>query len=157
MADNKGLDPEILACLKQVIQIMKEDDLSEVCIEQKDIKIQVTRMSDQPTIATQGMAMLTANEETLSLPATEDVGALDGLVVIAAPMVGTFYRAASPEAEPFVNVGDDIEVDQVICVIDAMKLMNEITADLSGEIVEILVLDGQPVEYDQPLFRVRPK
>ncbi len=157
MADNKGLDPEILACLKQVIQIMKEDDLSEVCIEQKDIKIQVTRMSDQPAIATQGMAMLTANEETLSLPATEDVGALDGLVVIAAPMVCTFYRAASPEAEPFVNVGDDIEVDQVICVIDAMKLMNEITADLSGEIVEILVLDGQPVEYDQPLFRVRPK
>ncbi len=157
MAENKGLDPEILACLKQVIQIMKEDDLSEVCIEQKDIKIQVTRMSDQPTIATQGMAMLTANEKTLSLPATEDVGALDGLVVIAAPMVGTFYRAASPEAEPFVNFGDEIEVDQVICVIDAMKLMNEITADLSGEIVEILVQDGQPVEYDQPLFRVRPK
>ncbi len=157
MADTKGLDPEIVACLKQVIQIMKEDDLSEVCIEQKDMKIQVTRMSDQPAIATQGMAMLTANEETLSLPATEDVGALDGLVVIAAPMVGTFYRAASPEAEPFVSVGDEIEVDQVICVIDAMKLMNEITADLSGEIVEILVLDGQPVEYDQPLFRVRPK
>ena len=157
MADKKGLDPEILASLKQVIQIMKEDDLSEVCIEQKDMKIQVTRMSDQPVIATQGMAMLTANEETLSLPATEDVGALDGLVVIAAPMVGTFYRAASPEAEPFVNVGDDIEVDQVICVIDAMKLMNEITADLSGEIVEILVQDGQPVEYDQSLFRVRPR
>ncbi|MFC1713147.1 acetyl-CoA carboxylase biotin carboxyl carrier protein [Candidatus Poribacteria bacterium] len=153
MAEKKGLDPEILACLKQVIQIMKEDDLSEVCIQQKDMKIQVTRMSDQPVIATQGMAMLTANEETLSLPATE----LDGLVVIAAPMVGTFYRAASPEAEPFVNVGDEIDVDQVICVIDAMKLMNEITADLSGEIVEILVQDGQPVEYDQSLFRVRPR
>ncbi len=157
MADNKGLDPEIVACLKQVIQIMKEDDLSEVCIEHKNIKIQVARMPDQPTIATQGMAMLTNGEKTLSLPVTEDADALDGLVVIAAPMVGTFFRAASPESEPFVNVGDEIEVDQVICVIDAMKLMNEITADINGEIVEILVEDGQPVEYDQSLFRIRPK
>ena len=154
MAESKGLDPEIVACLKQVIQIMKEDNLSEVCIEHKNIKLQVTRMSDQPTIATQGMAMLTTDEKTVSLPVTED--ALEGLVVIAAPMVGTFYRAASPEAEPFVNVGDEIKADQVICVIDAMKLMNEITADISGEIVDILVEDGQPVEFDQPLFRARP-
>ena len=157
MADSKGLDPEIVACLKQVIQIMKEDDLSEVCIEHKSVKIQVARMPDQPTIATQGMAMLTNGEKTLSLPVTEDVDALDGFVVIAAPMVGTFFRSASPEAEPFVNVGDEIEVDQVICVIDAMKLMNEITADINGEIVEILVEDGQPVEYDQSLFRVKSK
>ena len=157
MAENKGLDPEIVACLKQVIQIMKEDDLSEVCIEHKSVKIQVTRMPDQSAVATQGMAMLTTGEKTVSLPVTEDADVLDGLVVIAAPMVGTFYRAPSPEAESFVNVGDEIEVDQVICVIDAMKLMNEITADISGEIVEILVEDGQPVEYDQSLFRIRPK
>jgi len=156
MADNKGLDPETLACLKQLIQIMKEDELSEICIERKDMKIKVKGMPDQPVVATQGMAMLTADGKTVSPPATEDADALDGLVVIAAPMVGTFYRAASPEAEPFVSVGDKIEIDQVICVIDAMKLMNEITADMSGEIVEIVVEDGQPVEYDQSLFRIRP-
>ena len=156
MAENKGLDPETVACLKQLIQIMKEDELNEVCIERKDMKIKVKRMPDQLVVATQGMAMPTADEKTASPPATGDADASDGLVVIAAPMVGTFYRAPSPEAESFVNVGDKIEIDQVICVIDAMKLMNEITADISGEIVEILVEDGQPVEYDQSLFRIRP-
>ena len=156
MAENKGLDPETVACLKQLIQIMKEDELNEVCIERKDMKIKVKRMPDQLVVATQGMAMLTADERTASPSATGDADASDGLVVIAAPMVGTFYRGPSPEAESFVNVGDKIEIDQVICVIDAMKLMNEITADISGEIVEILVEDGQPVEYDQSLFRIRP-
>ncbi len=72
-------------------------------------------------------------------------------------MVGTFYRSASPESEPFVNVGDEVKADQVICVIDAMKLMNEVTADMDGVIVEILAEDGQPVEYDQPIFRIKPK
>ncbi len=156
MADNKGLDPETVACLKQLSQIMKEEDLNEVCIERKDMKIKVKRMPDQPMFATQGMAMLEADAKTASPSATGDAAALDGLVVITAPMVGTFYRAASPEAEPFVNVGDKIEVDQEICVIEAMKLMNAITADMGGEIVEILVEDGQPVEYDQSLFRIRP-
>lgn len=156
MADNKGLDPETVACLKQLIQIMKEERLNEVCIERKDMKIKVKFMPDQPVFAMQGMAMLEAGEKTISPPTTEDEAALEGLVVIAAPMVGTFYRAPSPEAEPFVNVGDKIEIDQEICVIEAMKLMNAITADMSGEIVEILVEDGQPVEYDQSLFRIRP-
>lgn len=161
MADNKGLDPETVACLKQLIQIMKEEELNEVCIERKDMKIKVKRMPDQPVfaiqgMATQGMAILEADEKTVSLPTTGDEAALEGLVVIKAPMVGTFYRAPSPEAEPFVNVGDKIAIDQEICVIEAMKLMNAITADMSGEIVEILVEDGQPVEYDQSLFRIRP-
>jgi acetyl-CoA carboxylase biotin carboxyl carrier protein len=76
------------------------------------------------------------------------------LVVIPAPMVGTFYRAPAPGVRPYVNVGDKIEVDQVICIVEAMKLMNEINSDVSGVVVEILVEDGQPVKYDQPLFRV---
>ena len=157
MADNKGLNPEILSCLKQIILIMKEDELSEVSIEQKDMKIKVKRMSERHFIANQGLAMLSASEAAVSSPATDAADSSDDLVIIKAPMVGTFYRAPSPEAEPLVNVGDDVEVDQVICVIDAMKLMNEITADISGEVADILVEDGQPVEYDQPIFRIRPK
>ena len=155
MAESKGLDPDILVCLKQIIMIMKEDELSEVCIEQKDVKIQVRRMSDQPAVATQGMAMLEDRGEAAGPQETGDTS--DGQVFVPAPMVGTFYRSPSPETKPYVNVGDEIEVGQVICIIDAMKLMNEITSDLDGEIVEILVEDGQPVEYDQPMFRVKPK
>ena len=156
MADKKGLDPEILACLKQLIAIMKEDDLSEVCIEQKDTKIQVRRMFEPQDIAAQGLAMLATENRALP-PATDDIGESDGLVIFVSPMVGTFYRSASPESEPFVNVGDEVKADQVICVIDAMKLMNEVTADMDGVIVEILAEDGQPVEYDQPIFRIKPK
>jgi acetyl-CoA carboxylase biotin carboxyl carrier protein len=152
MPEKKGLDLEIL---KKIIQIMKDDDLNEVCIEQNDIKIQVRRASDHPIIATQGAAMLTSSENTEHNSGTEAVAG--ELVVIPAPMVGTFYRAPSPDAEAYVKVGDEIENGQVICVIDAMKLMNEITADLDGTIVEILVEDGQSVEYDQPIFRVKPK
>ena len=152
MPEKKELNLEIL---KKIIQIMKDDNLSEVCIEQNDIKIQVRRAVDQPIVATQGAAMLTSQQETTV--ASELKGASGELVVVPSPMVGTFYRAPSSDAEPYVNVGDAIEAGQVICVIEAMKLMNEITADLDGEIVEILVEDGQPVEYDQPIFRVRPR
>ena len=162
MAEKNGFDSDILASLKQLITIMKEDDLSEVCIEQKDTKIKIKRMSYQSDIAaqgvaTQGMVMLTTEEEMSLPPATDDTGESDGLIVFVAPMVGTFFRAPTPEAEPFVNVGDEVEAAQVICVIDAMKLMNEITADIDGVIVDILVKDGQPVEYDQPIFRIKPK
>lgn len=152
MPDKKKLDLEIL---KDVIQIMKDNDLSEVCIEQNDTKIQVKRLSAQPNVVTQGAAVLTTHEEVKRPSEAEDTS--EELVVIPSPMVGTFYRAPSPEAEPYVNVGDEIEAGQVICVIDAMKLMNEITTDLNGQIVEIMVEDGQPVEYDQPMFRIRPK
>lgn len=152
MPEKKGLD---LGILKEIIQIMKDDDLSEVCIEQNDIKIQVRRTPDQPTIVTQGAAVLAAHGAAERPSEAESIE--EGLIIIPAPMVGTFYRAPSSDAEPYANIGDEIEDGQVICIIEAMKLMNEITADRGGEIVEILVEDGQPVEYDQPMFRVRPK
>lgn len=152
MPDKKGLNLEIL---KEIIQIMKDEDLSEVSIEQNDVKIQVRRASAQPIVATQGAAALEVPEEAGRPSLVENTAA--DLAVIQAPMVGTFYRSPSPEAESYVNVGDEIEAGQVICIIEAMKLMNEITADQHGAIVEILVEDGQPVEYGQALFRIRPK
>lgn len=152
MPDKKAFNLEIL---KEVIQVMKEEDVNEVCIEQNGLKIEVKRAPSLSNMATQGMAMLEDREEAAGPSETE--GTSDGQVFIPAPMVGTFYRTPSPEAKPYVNVGDEIEVGQVICIIDAMKLMNEITSDLDGEIVEILIEDGQPVEYDQPMFCVKPK
>jgi acetyl-CoA carboxylase biotin carboxyl carrier protein len=78
------------------------------------------------------------------------------LHIVKSPIVGTFYLAPSPEAPPFVNVGDTVREGQVLCIVEAMKLMNEIEADVSGEVVQILAENGQPVEYGQPLFSVRP-
>jgi len=151
MAEKKGLDLDIL---KDIIQIMKDEDLSEVCIEQNDVKVDIKRNVDQPVYGTQGATILTSHEKTEHLPANENES--EKLVIIPAPMVGTFYSASSSDAEPYVKTGDKIKIGQVICVIDAMKLMNEITTDIDGEVVEILLEDGQPVEYDQAMFRVRP-
>ncbi len=80
----------------------------------------------------------------------------DGLHEVLSPMVGTFYRASSPEVDPFVREGVRIDNGQTVCIIEAMKIMNEIPADIGGEIVEILVDNAQPVEYNQPLFKIRP-
>ena len=100
-----------------------------------------------------------ASVPTASTPPTEPAPAEktdDGLHEVLSPMVGTFYQAASPEADPFVSEGDRIESGQTLCIIEAMKIMNEIPADVQGEVVEILVGDGQPVEYNQALFKIRP-
>ena len=150
MSDKKGLDLDIL---KDIIQILKDEDLSEICIEQDGIKVKVKQIINQPAISTQGAAILATDAETSHLPETEIVA--EELATITAPMVGTFYRASSSDAEPYVNIGDRIKTGQVICVIDAMKLMNEITTDMDGEVVEILLEDGQAVEYDQTIFRIR--
>jgi len=149
MPEKKELKLEIL---KEIIQIMKDEDISEVCIQQNDLKIKVKRFPDQMSLAAQGAAMMAPQHEVTH---SEDIS--DGLVIIPAPMVGTFYRAPSSDAKPYANVGDEIEAGEVICIIEAMKLMNEITADVNGEIVGIMVEDGQPVEYDQPMFQVRPR
>jgi acetyl-CoA carboxylase biotin carboxyl carrier protein len=85
------------------------------------------------------------------------VAAAVGHITVEAPMVGTFYRAPAPDAAPFVNEGDLVKEDQILCIIEAMKLMNEIEARVAGRIVKILVENGQPVEYGQPLFLVEPR
>ena len=81
----------------------------------------------------------------------------DGLHAVRSPLVGTFYRAPAPGEDAYVEVGDRVKAGQVLCIVEAMKLMNEIPADVSGEVVEILVENAEGVEYDQPLFRLRPE
>jgi acetyl-CoA carboxylase biotin carboxyl carrier protein len=89
-------------------------------------------------------------------PAAQEAAPAPKGVTIQSPMVGTFYRSASPEADPFVRVGSRIEVDRTLCIIEAMKVMNEIKAEISGEILEVLVENGEPVEFGQPLYLVKP-
>src|SRR5690606_8654051 len=91
-------------------------------------------------------------------PAAAEVKAEDSnLVVVKSPMIGTFYRSSSPAKPPFVNVGDEISKGQVLCIVEAMKLFNEIESEVTGKIVKVLVDDAQPIEYDQPLFLVEPR
>ncbi|MFA1548279.1 acetyl-CoA carboxylase biotin carboxyl carrier protein [Actinomadura chokoriensis] len=90
------------------------------------------------------------------LPAGEPAGAEDGSFHVEAPLVGTFYRASSPGARPFVEVGDEVEEGRQVAIVEAMKLMNAVTAERSGRVVEVLVPDGRPVEYGQPLFVLAP-
>ena len=97
-----------------------------------------------------------AAEPEPETPAPEDEGAPSGAAEVASPIVGTFYRAPDPNSPPFVNVGDHVQVGQVLCIIEAMKLMNEIEAEVAGEIVKIHPENGQPVQYGDALFSIRP-
>lgn len=148
--------------IQQLIDMINKSDLDEATIEEGDFKITLKRSSplsvsqnnQQPSqhpVSAQPPAAPPREENTEpSAPANE------GLKEIRSPIVGTFYRSPSPDADPYVNVHDRIETEQVICIIEAMKLMNEIESDVNGSIVEILVENGQPVEYDQVLFLVKP-
>ena len=106
--------------------------------------------ADQPIILSQG-TVAGGNPESASSVKSVDAGTIE----IKSPMVGTFYRASSPGAKPFVDVGEEIHPGDVVCIIEAMKLMNEIKAEIGGHVVEILVENGEPVEFGQPLFLVK--
>jgi acetyl-CoA carboxylase biotin carboxyl carrier protein len=152
MPEKKGLDIETL---KDIIKIMKDNDLSEICIEQNGVKMQVKQGYVQPTHAVYNVPVQNISEKPATV--TELETCLDNLVFISAPTLGTFYEAPKPGEKPFVKVGDNVSAGQVICIIEAMKHMNEITADMDCELLEIMVKNGQDVMYDQSLFRVRPK
>lgn len=146
MHDKLSLD---LQSLKDIINLMKQYNVAEICLKQNDIKIHVKLSSasiSYPSDIHMPQDISTASHE----PDLKDS------VFISAPMVGTFYRSPSPDAPPYVEVGSEVKAGQVICIIEAMKLMNEITADFDCYILQILVNNGQAVEYDQPLFRVKP-
>jgi len=133
--------------LKKLIQTVKDEDISGLAIEEKGVKYEVRREK--------GHTISPAPPAPASAPAREETKEEDGLVAIISPMVGTFYRAPSPEAPPFVETGDEIEPGKVVCIIEAMKLFNEIESEVKGKIVKILAENGKPVEYGQKLFLVK--
>jgi len=147
-----------IAELKKLVKLMNENELVELEIEEQGAKV---RLKKAPSIA--GFAAQAAALPVYATPPPAPVAAAvavpagppPGTVEIRSPIVGTFYKSASPDSPPYVAVGDRLKADSVVCIIEAMKVMNEIKAEVSGEVVEILADNGQAVEYDQVLFRVR--
>jgi acetyl-CoA carboxylase biotin carboxyl carrier protein len=163
--------------IQELIKFVAKSGVSEVEIEDKDFKITIKTpphkkgklvIENQPIIQTQVPVVAPVQEIPVAVPApVSPVKAEESAdsnnsedeskyVSIKSPMIGTFYRKPSPDKPSFVNVGDDVDSETVVCTIEAMKLFNEIEAEMTGKIVKVLVDDGSPVEYDQPLFLVDP-
>jgi len=150
--------------IKQLIDLVNSSDLQETIIEEGEFKITLRRSLPHeavavacapasPAPAVPQVAAPAAAAETAETIVTAQAS---GLTDVCSPIVGTFYQASSPDAAPFVSVGDSVKKGDILCIIEAMKLMNEIEAEISGTVAEILVENGQPIEYDQPLFRIKP-
>ncbi len=141
--------------LKEIIELMDANNLVEVEIEEEGKKIKLKKASSHLQIIPQTMAHnLPVNAPIDNQKTTEETPS--NLKEIKAPMVGTFYRSPAPNADPYVEIGKRIKKGDVICIIEAMKLMNEIKSEIEGEIVEILVENGEAVEFSQPLVRIKP-
>jgi acetyl-CoA carboxylase biotin carboxyl carrier protein len=144
--------------LKKLIDLVQESGIAELEITEGEEKVKIVKggpvsVTPGPAIAAAAAAPASAPRPAAAAPAAgADAEAGQDGRVIKAPMVGTFYRSASPDAKPFVEVGQAVKEGETVCIIEAMKLMNEIEADASGTIKAILVENGQPVEYGQPLF-----
>jgi acetyl-CoA carboxylase biotin carboxyl carrier protein len=148
--------------IKAIIDLMKKNSITEFELERQDSKIRLKRglnggssASSDDTIPTLPINVPSPNAG-LSNPTPPPTAAATGEVEIKSPMIGTFYRAPSPEAGSYVEVGSEVNPDSVVCIIEAMKVMNEIKAEVKGVITQILVENAKPVEFGQPLFKVRP-
>jgi acetyl-CoA carboxylase biotin carboxyl carrier protein len=143
--------------IKELIALFRKNDLSEFALEQEGFKISLKRGPDSQAIYSHHpVALGQAAPQALPAPAAAPApAAQDPSHDIQSPMVGTFYAAASPDSPAFVSVGQQVTPDSVICIIEAMKVMNEIKAETTGIVVEVLAENGKPVQYGQPLFRLR--
>jgi acetyl-CoA carboxylase biotin carboxyl carrier protein len=147
--------------IRRLVELMKEHDLCEIDLQQGEVRIQLRRAGTgvQPVLMSAPAPQLAA-PVTAGPPAPESVAPmaasakLDSTTVIKSPMVGTFYAASDPDSPPFVKVGDHVGPETTVCIVEAMKVFNQIPAELSGRIVATLAENGAPVEFGQPLFRV---
>jgi acetyl-CoA carboxylase biotin carboxyl carrier protein len=149
--------------IQDLIRFVSKSGVNEVSIEQKDFKITIKTNETQPHLIHASIPAQTAPALVAAPVAAEPVAPAAPVgpdtskyLTIKSPMIGTFYRSASPDKPLFVNVGDEIKTGSVVCIIEAMKLFNEIESEISGRIVKVLVDNSSPVEYDQPLFLVEP-
>jgi acetyl-CoA carboxylase biotin carboxyl carrier protein len=152
MSDKKPMD---LQKVKELIELMKENDLVELEIADGDSKVHLKRPGAVMPVMHQ-VPMAAAAAAPTSAPTAPAPAKEEGILEITSPIVGTFYQAASPDSDPYVKVGDRVNADSVVCIIEAMKVMNEIKSEVSGTIIESCCKDGQAVEYGQVLFKVRP-
>jgi acetyl-CoA carboxylase biotin carboxyl carrier protein len=149
--------------IKAIIDLMKKNSISEFELERQDFKIRLKRGSNAGAIPIQydemptltpfpGSALSTGAPATAVQASSAGVSELE----IKSPMIGTFYRAPSPEAAPYVDVGSEVNPEAVVCIIEAMKVMNEIKSEVKGVVTQVLVENAKPVEFGQPLFKIRP-
>jgi acetyl-CoA carboxylase biotin carboxyl carrier protein len=160
--------------VQELVKIINKTNISEISIEEEGLKITIRQKDDvAPQMAAAPQPAQTyyapappaptfaqaapASNEAPAKAASEASKPTDNYVTIKSPMIGTFYRSPAPDKPVFVNPGDDVQVGKTVCIIEAMKLFNEIESEVSGKIVKILVEDASPVEFDQPLFLVDPK
>ena len=156
---------EVVERVRQLIEIMADKGLVELEVEEPELRIKITKEHPQPMAAApfgfnfaqlqSAPGQLPAPQQSAAEPETAPA-AQQRLTEITSPMVGTFYRSPSPGSEAYVSVGTEVDADTVVCIIEAMKVMNEIKAEVSGRIMEILVEDVEPIEYGQVLFLVEP-
>lgn len=153
--------------IKQIIELMKRSELTEFAVEEEGFKLKIRRGTNGLPIvtSTRGSAApfpVDMPAQTASSAAAAPVSAPAapkeevGITYVKSPMVGTFYRAASPDSKPFMDVGGKVVENTVVCIIEAMKIMNEIESEFTGVVREVLAQDAQPVEYGQALFRIDP-
>jgi acetyl-CoA carboxylase, biotin carboxyl carrier protein len=153
--------------IQELIKAINKSNISELSVKQGDFEItikQAQTVSETQFVAVQApmpMAMPAAPQPAAvaaapATPAAAAPAATETGTIVKSPMIGTFYRSSSPDKAPFVNVGDEVKAGQVLCIIEAMKLYNEIESEFSGRIVKVLADNSSPVEYDQPLFIIEP-
>jgi len=150
--------------IQQLIKFVSVNGVDEVAIERKDFKLHIKKnavqvVSAAPVAAVAPAPVAAAPAPVAAAPAAPAAGSPSDdskYIAIKSPMVGTFYRSSNPESPSFINVGDDVKPGKVVCILEAMKLFNEIESEISGKIVKVLVDNASPVEYDQPLFLVDP-
>ncbi len=152
--------------IRELIEFLKEQEIAEFELERGDVKVRIKRdapaaappAAPQYVMAAPAVAAASPAVPVAEVPAApKELAKEEELHIVRSPIVGTFYEAPSPGAPPFVKPGDSVTAGQVLCIVEAMKLMNEIESDVTGEIVKRLVNNGAAIEYSQPLFEVRPR
>ena len=163
------MDGNKLEELRELVEFLKANGIAEFDMEQDDLKVRIKFAGEPAAAPAGGFDMAQLSRLMASAPAGAPAAAATGtsaaaelaneleekLHEVKSPIVGTFYESPSPGAPPFVKIGDQVEVGQVLCIVEAMKLMNEIEADVAGEVVKRIASSGQPVEYGQALFAIR--